>query len=503
MEMTQTEQKAFIESLSTAFAEKMATLMPQQQQPTTPLQPWQTRQKATVGNTGTFNLIHGHGSLFGQVAVGIEPEVISTMMHWEGLGDVLPKFASKYTEVFLPFITGVEPTSSDEQSTECGNCISGETEACIQHMPTARVCRQTQDMTITRIVDRLNRGDIDLELLNRQLGAGSAWHPGTEMVQENIMQIYTAWALLFELPPLFMHALSPMVYNGNPANNIGQAYREFRGLDLLINTGHVDAFTNTACEGLDSDIKDANYDDVTTAQNPSVYERLEWAHWYLLNNARKQRLSPVTHAITMRADLWGILSQLIPVQRVQAALMNYVANMPERFRIQFNGSEVVNERDMLRQQRVIPLNGMMVPVVIDDGINELNNANDANLDPGEYASDIYIVPATYLQNRDATKIEYKDYRSIAAEIAGTGGMIDGLYRATPDGRFAWALLDNGPCFAIQAYTEPRIILRTPQLAGRIQNVKYVPQQHLRDPDPDSAYFFKGGVSTRAPASYYF
>jgi hypothetical protein len=502
MEMTQAEQRAFTESIATAFARKMQEIMPTQPQ-AAPLQPWQARQKATVGNTGTFNTIHGHGSLFGQVAVGIEPEVVSTMMHWEGLGDVLPKFASEYIEVFLPFITGVEPTSSTEQSTECGDCISGETEACLQHMPTARICRETQDMTITRIVDRLNRGDIDLELLNRQLGADSAWHPGTEMVQENIMQIYTAWSLLFELPPLFMHKLSPMVYTGNPNNNNGQAYREFRGLDLLINTGHVDAFTNTACAGLDSKIEDANYDDITTAQDPSVYERLEWSHWSLLNNARKQRLSPVTHVVTMRADLWGIMSQLIPVQRVQASLMNWQANANQRFTINFDGNTIVNERDRFRRERVIPLNGMMVPVVIDDGIDEQNNANNANLEAGEYSSDIYIVPATYLSNRDATKIQYKDYRSMAAEMGATNGLIDAFYRFTPDGRFAWAVVTNGPCFKIQAYTEPRIILRVPQLAGRIQNVKYVPQQHLRDPNPDSSYFFKGGVSTRAPSSYYF
>jgi hypothetical protein len=500
MEMTQTEQKAFAESIATAFAEKIAGALPAQQ--AAPMQPWQMRQKATVGNTGAFNTIHGHGSLFGQVAVGIDPDVISTMMHWEGLGDILPRFASPYLEQFLPFITGVEPTSTTEQSTECGNCISGETEACIQHMPTARVCRQTQDMNITRIIDRLNRGDIDLELLNNQLGSTSAWHPGTEMTNDNLMQIYTAWALLFELPPLFMDALSPMLYTGNPANNVGQAYREFRGFQELINTGFVDAFTNTTCPGLDSDLKDANFDDVTTAQNPSVYERLEWEHWYLLNNARKQRLSPATHAVTMRADLWGVLSQLIPVQRVQAALMNWSAAAGQRFTINFNGTEIVNERDAFRQQMVIPLNGRMVPVVIDDGIPELNNANNANLDPGEYASDIFVVPMTYLSNRTATRIQYKDYRAIGAEVAGTNGMIDGFYRSTPDGRFAWALIRNGACFAIQAYTEPRVILKTPQLAGRVQNVKYVPQQHLRDADPSSPYFFKGGVSTRAPSSYY-
>lgn len=460
-------------------------------------------QKATVGNTGSFNLIHGHGSLFGQVAVGIEPDVISTLMHWRGLGDVLPTVASPVIEVFLPFITGVEPTSTTEQSTECGDCISGETEACIQQMPTARVCRETKEMTITRIVDRLNRGDIDLTLLNQQLGGTSAWHPGTEMTQSNIMQIATAWALLFELPPLFMQKLSPMVYTGNPANNVGQAYREFRGLQQLVNTGFLDAFANVTCPGLDSDVKDFNYGNVATQQNPSFYEILEMAHFYVQHNATRQGLSPVEHVVTMRAGLWQILSQLIPVQRVQAVLMNWVANANQRFTINFDGQAIANERDRLRDQKIIPLNGEMVRVVTDDGIPELDNANDANLDAGEYASDVFVIPLTYLGNRQGTKIQYKDYRAMSVEIAGTDGMIDGFYRSSPDGRFAWALVRNGACFKIQAYTEPRIILRVPQLAARIQNVKYVPQQHLRSPDPDSAYFHKGGVSTRAPTSYYF
>jgi len=61
---------------------------------------------------------------------------------------------------------------------------------------------------------------------------------------------------------------------------------------------------------------------------------------------------------------------------------------------------------------------------------------------------------------------------------------------------------DGPCFKIQAEVEPRLVLRTPQLAARIQNVKYVPLQHVREPDFDSPYRYKGGLSTRGVASYY-
>ena len=337
------------------------------------------QQKATVGNTGTFNLIHGTGSMFGVPQVGIEPDVISTLMQWRGIGSLLPTIPSPFLEVFLPFITGVEETSSTEQSTECGDCISGETEACIQHMPTARVCRETQDMTITRIVDRLNRGDIDLNLLNRQMANDSPWVPNTPFTGNDLMQIATAWALTYELPPLFARKLTPMVYTGNPANNNGQAYREFNGLDLLVNTGFVDAFTNTACGGLDSDLKDFAYGDVSTSNSPTFYEMLEMAHYYVLHTARNQGLDPVEHVVVMRPELWQVFSQLIPVQRVQSALMTWLAASPAQMEVTFNGTEITNERDRFRELGVVPLNGKMVKVVADDGIFEHNNANSKKL----------------------------------------------------------------------------------------------------------------------------
>ena len=460
--------------------------------------------KASTATGSTMNTVHGTGSFLGSVAVGIEPDVISAKMHWMGLGDVIPTEPTRNREVLLPFITGVEPTSSTEPTTECANCISGETEACLQHFPMGKVCRQTQTMTMERIIERLNRGDIDLRLLNDELGSESAWHPGTSYAslgQQGLMQVATAWALLFELPPLFMHSLSPMVYAGNPVNNQGDGYREFRGLDLLINTGFVDAIANVTCPALDSDLKDFNYGDVKTQQSPSFFETLEMAHFYVRHNAQRQRLTPVTWAVTMRPELWQVVSSLIPVQSILAAIMNM--SIPTSYRINIDGQTLADERNRLRESKLIPLNGEMVRVIVDDGIAELNNANDANLDPGEYASDVYLVPLTYLGGRPAVRIDFKDYRFIAGEIAATNDLLGGLYSWSPDGRFSWTWVKDGPCFLLRANIEPRIILKTPQLAARVQNVKYVPLQHLRSPDPDSSYFYKGGVSTRAPRSYYY
>ncbi|GAG90211.1 unnamed protein product, partial [marine sediment metagenome] len=107
----------------------------------------------------------------------IDPEVVSAMMQWRGVGAALPRDAVRTIEEFLPFITGVEETSSTEPTDECANCISGETEACIQHFPTAKICRETQPMTLEKCIERLNRGDIDLNLLNANLGSNSPAFP--------------------------------------------------------------------------------------------------------------------------------------------------------------------------------------------------------------------------------------------------------------------------------------------------------------------------------------
>ena len=467
-----------------------------------------TAQKADAGNNSTSNLIHGVGSLFGAAQVGLDREVISAMMHWTGLAEHLPRVPVRTMEVLLPFITGVEPTSSTEPSDECGDCISGETEACIQHFTTGRVCRETQPMTPDRVIERLNNGDIDLTLMNDQLGSDSPWHSGdsfASMSGAQLMQVATAWALLFELPPLFMHSLSPMVYNGNPTNNQGNGYREFRGLDLLINTGFVDALTSTSCPSLDSDLKDFAYQDVGSTVYPSFHETLEMAAAFVMRNARGQRLTPVTWAVVMRPELWQIYSGLIPTQAVMAALMNQMAALPARMTINMDGASIVAQRDALRNEMQIPINGRMYPVILDDGIAEINDNNDADnmLVPGEYASDVYLVPITYLGNRPATKLEYKDFRFITADVRATDGLIGDFYKPSPDGRFMWTWVKNGWCFKVQAKIEPRIILKVPQLAARIQNVKYQPMQHFRSPDPDSPYFVKGGVSYRTPATYYY
>jgi len=58
------------------------------------------------------------------------------------------------------------------------------------------------------------------------------------------------------------------------------------------------------------------------------------------------------------------------------------------------------------------------------------------------------------------------------------------------------------CFVLQSVIEPRLVLRTPYLAGRLQNVRYCPIQHTRDADPTGDYFVNGGKTSRSGPSFY-
>lgn len=164
-----------------------------------------------------------------------------------------------------------------------------------------------------------------------------------------------------------------------------------------------------------------------------------------------------------------------------------------------NDNVNVNLRDEMRNGRFIDINGNRYPVIVDVGINEATNITNGNVGLGQYASSIYMVPLTITGNFPVTYREHVDYRAGAADLAYLRGQQTFW---SDDGVYSWAYEDNKWCYKLSVKSEQRIILRTPQLAGRIDNVLYEPLQHLREIQPDSPYFADGGVSTVADETSY-
>jgi hypothetical protein len=447
------------------------------------------------GTSGTGGML-SPGGIFG--SAGLDQDVISARITPRGISSMLPAHADIYCYPEFGFITGIEETTGSEPDVECATCLSGETESCIQTAAFGYVCRETKTMDASKAIERVNSGEVDIRLINDILGQDDFFRPNTQFSGEQAGKVATVWAML-ECGVLLQNKLMPMLWSGNPANNIGSGYKEFPGFDMLIGTGKQDAHTQVACSALDSTVLDYNYaltsallDDGTSFR---IVRFLEYMEANLFHNASRMNLAPVKWVIAMRPELFYELTNIWPV--VYLTTRGGLA-LPGSAMINMDAGRIREMIDEMRNGMFIYVNGRKYDVVTDDSIVELNGAN-AGVNPGEFASNIYFIPMTYLGTREGAFLQYKDYRATSVEYSAAHA--SQLYW-TDAGRFQWTVETKKWCYTLSARIEPRLVLKVPQLAGVIQHVKYSPMLHLRNWDQKSPYFYKGGVSSRDVPSLY-
>lgn len=467
------------------------------------MQPENIKKAQTVGAPiGPY--VYGPGGLFG--VRGLERDVISTHTQITGsLGEMIPIQASRDTMPLFPYITGFMRSDQQEKNNVCDNpADANHFKTCIQTTVFGRKEFKTRQVEINRIGQRQNRGEFqDLNLLNGplvdQMGglmAGfyglsnqNAALAGREMVMR-----------LVEVGVAYQRWFCPQVFLGNPANSsAGGGYKEFMGLDLLISRTKVDALTGQACPSLYSDIKDFSYRLVDSITDPDIVKTITTMMRILKSKARQQDLSPVDIRMVMRDELFYALTEIWPCRYItyrcsgidNASVIDPVGS--------FSTEAMFRMKTEMRQGSFLYVDGFQVPVIIDDCINEENHADNGTISAGCFASDIYFVPFT---SRGGTikslYWEYYDYRNDVLPAVSDARATSFFW--SDGGVFLWSIKppDNW-CLEVISKTEPRLILRTPQLAGRLQHISYCPLQHSDDPLPSQDYFVNGGVTTGRPS----
>jgi len=445
--------------------------------------------RKAIGNP-TTNLPYGPNGIFG--LCGTDQQVISAHVTPRGLDPFLMVKPTVEVNPLFANFTGIQADGDDEPSTGCTNCPGGLMKSCYTTATTGRICRESQTIEINDVMKRTNRGQFDdLVLLGDMLGPSNF-----QAVPESTDVLQTATeAQMAVVGVLHQRALAKMLWQGNPANNVGTGYMEFPGLDMLINTGKVDAQTGVACPSMDSDVKNFNYNMVdSNAVDIVLY--LSWLEYYCYHNADRMGLAPARWVVCMRPELWEELSAIWPCRYLTNRCTTSTGTNP----MVINDDVNAKYRDAMREGMFIDINGRRYDVVVDDGIYESNSTNDANLNPGQFASDIYFVPLTILNRVPVTYWEHIDFRAATGDNAFLRG--NNLWWWSDDGRFFWVVEQQSYCFLLRAKVEPRLVLRAPHLAGRLQNVAYEPLQHLRSPFDDDAYFVDGGRYSRSAQSWY-
>lgn len=447
--------------------------------------------------------VHGPGGLFG--VLGLERDIISTRVQPQGLASVLPAQGNLDMNPLYPYLTGFQNVSGSEKDAVCDDPqTAGALKTCIQTAQFGRKEFQTRQSEINRIGQRINRGEfMDLTLLNdplaeqmggllRQqfaLGKQDAALGGADMLMRFV-----------EVGVAFQNWLSPMLYTGNPDNNsAGGGYQEFAGLDILIGTNKVDALTGAACPSLRSLVVDHNYSrvDNVSAQNNAVNVATYIAR-NLKHNAAKMNFGETTWLIAMREELFYELTAAWPCN-----YMTYRCIFPNSEGVlNVDAGDQIAMRDAMRNGRYLVIDGVKWTVIFDDAIVEENSGNTNKLTAGAFASDVYFIPMTVRGGTRVTFWEYFDYSRASIPAINDGRLSDFFW--SDGGRFLWGKKPpNNWCVQHIAKIEPRIVVRTPQLAARWTNVAYKPLIHTRESFPNDPYFVNGGVAggRQAPSFY--
>lgn len=455
------------------------------------------RKEATGTPAGPY--VHGPNGLFSLVPD--ENPIMSAMVQPRGLLSVLPLLrADQHVIEDLTTLTGV---TAGEGSNPDGICDTpprpGLKKLCTLAVPFGRLSLQTREVGVLRLGklrDALEMVDLDfpMNLLTRDnfFPMGGVSTMGTDVARRE-------WAnRLFELAVEFQRRLCGLVYTATPLNNTANdGYMESIGMDIWINENNKRDKTSSAiCTALNSDIKDFGYNDVT-GTNPDIVRLLTQEVRYIEWNARSMGFGECQWVISMTPDLFHMLCDIWPCRY----LTDQCSNTAGTNVVVVNDELNQRLRDEMRNGSFLWINGERWPVVMDDCVPEDDWNTDAeHLLQGEYASDIYIIPLSVTGGRRVTGFQYFDQNVTLAQ--NTEARNSRLW-TTDNGLFLWgADASYVKCETIEATLEWRLLMQTPQLAGRITNVKYAPIQKLRQHDPSDLYFLNGGVTERPNPSFY-
>lgn len=457
-----------------------------------------------VSSTPTAVYGHGPGGLFS--TPGLSRPLFSAMLLPRlGLQARLPVLPTQETNPLHAIITGVTATSGSEPTGVCDDPpVAGTSKLCIHSFVFGRFSRMSKVFDLDRIGQITNRGEfMDLTLQNNPFGPTNPNPniPGMPGADMNAVARNEIAKSMFEMAAAWGRDFARVLYTGNPTNNTaGGGYKEFYGLEYLVNTGYRDAETGNACPAVDSIIR--SFGNLIVSTNASAFiKNITNMYRNLKYIGVKSGLDPVQWIIVMPFGLFYEITEVWPV-----TYLTYRAlAIPTGSTNFVNSADAERMRDEMRGDlynytgQFLLIDGQKVPVVLDDAVPETENGD------GTFTSEMFFVPMTVMGGTPVTYMEHYNYDAPNGTIDAAKVFAPGdSYYTTDSGRFLWHKKPpTNFCVQLLAKTEPRLMFLTPYLAGRLTNIKYMPVEHERSPFTDSEYFVNGGVSGgyAAPSLY--
>ena len=447
----------------------------------------QGRKHTSPAGAHSSPTIHGPGSLFGQG--GLRRDVITSRMQPDGLASLLPVRGVTDTNPLFPYITGFQAPEGEQPTGDCDDGpTAGAVKTCLQTAQFGRYVFQTRELDISKVGQQVDRGEFfDHTILNDPLVNELAGLFPNLADTEAIGRAQEVMFRLLELGVAFQGSLSTQTYTGTGLTN------EFMGLDLLISTTKYDAKTGTDCPSLASDVRNFSFGNIATVTGAEQIVTVLTSMWRNLNNnASGMNFGRTSWALVMRTQLFHELTDVWPSMYVTNRALPAHSNVS----INVSGTEQSNMRDAMRNGNYLVIDGIKVPVITDNAIAQVDRTG------GDYASDIYIVPLSVRGGRVVTFWETFDYAAGTVSAIRDGRLGTDFW--TDGGRYLWHKKPpKNWCAQWTSKIEPRLIVLTPHLAGRLMNIEYTPERLYRGWLQDDLGYVNGGVTGGYDAPNYY
>lgn len=462
----------------------------------------QKNDPSAVGSYGPYQ--HGNTGLFS--TPGTDPQVFSAMlMPTGGLADDIPVMPAGtsapegyggYDVPLYTIITGVTKGPMEERAnqraTACGKAPeAGLVKACTQTAPYG-LFSASLSMNMHKVGHLLNSGEpTNLSIVNRP--------PGSDFQVPDFLRglgpaFFTELGKkLFESGMSFRRYVNSITYDASPANNIGDGYAEYVGVDLQVNTGKVDAIMGNLCPAVDSIIRDFGSQRVDVYGAGLVKQFDDIVRQIRYRSSRMGLGEPMITAY-MRQEAFDEIVKYWPIQYYMEALAQI--SQYTNGRVSFNANETAVMRDDMRNNLFLPVRGARLRIVLDDTIPETVVGN------GIFSSDIYFITKSVFGGGLPT-VYWEAFNQNNAQARALEALTAGQTWTSDGGVFRWYSNHRNGCIELTWEGQWRMINRTTWLDARLQNVAYAPLYHLSgDWDPDSGYFLNGGRTNTNEQKWY-
>jgi len=268
-------------------------------------------------------------------------------------------------------------------------------------------------------------------------------------------------------------------------NNRTGWFEEFAGLDALVKTGHTDSVTGLACSAADSVVETYGVnmtDDAADGRN--IVETLTDLYYAVSTRAEDVGMAGTQFAFVMPKEMFRALTEVWACNYATYRCDGSQGNVVNR-----EGMEIQRLRTGMMSGRYLLIDGVSVPVLFSDGIALTQTGANS------WGGDIFILPLSYAGMRTLYLEYFPMDNPYAAEFVNFQGGDE--FMTLNNGMYFVTNRNNGNCREYHFSAMFRLILRTPFLAARLDDVYFSYFAQTRRNDPSLTYWYDdGGVTYR-------